>query len=87
MKNLTKKRSVLSFYCNIFGHNYKVTRKVTSHVKEYTCKCCRRELTTNSNGMLTELTPTYREINKILAKIHAHKLRLMKHKVLKTTAA
>lgn len=57
-------------FCNIFGHNYEVTRKVTRHVKEYTCKRCKKELTTNSNGKLTELTPKFREINETLERIY-----------------
>ena len=60
-------------YCNLFGHDYEVTRKVTYHVKEYTCRHCKRELTTNSNGNLIELTPKFREINSILEKIYMRK--------------
>lgn len=47
-----------------------MTKKVTEHVKEYTCKCCKKELTTNANGKLTELTPTFKEINSVLERIH-----------------
>ena len=64
-------------YCDLFGHNYQITKKVTSHVKEYTCKCCKKQLTTNSNGKLTELTPKYQEINSALERIyHSRMLRL-----------
>ena len=41
----------------MFGHDFRVTRNVTLHVKEYTCKNCKKELTTSGNGSLTELTP------------------------------
>ncbi|WP_117584374.1 hypothetical protein [Neotamlana sedimentorum] len=62
--------------CKIFGHHYQVSRDVTCHVKEYTCKNCGKELTTNSNGYLVELTPKYKEINDVLAsmfiKRHGH---------------
>jgi hypothetical protein len=68
MKKATNPTSKL--YCNIFGHNYEVSRKVTRHVKEYTCKHCKKELTTNSNGHLIELTPKFREINAILERIY-----------------
>ncbi len=54
----------------MFGHNYVVTRNVTLHVKEYTCTNCKKELTTNSNGSLTELTPKFKEINDVLERIH-----------------
>ena len=60
----------LKLYCNLFGHQYEVSKKVTSHVKEYTCKCCKRQLTTNSNGNLIELTPKFKEINTLLEDIY-----------------
>lgn len=63
------------YYCSLFGHQYEVTKKVTYHVKEYTCRHCKKELTTNVNGGLIELTPKYREINSILERIHANRLR------------
>lgn len=58
------------FQCKMFGHNFQVTRHVTYHVKEYACKNCNKELTTNSNGSLTELTPKFKEINDVLERIH-----------------
>lgn len=54
----------------MFGHDFHVTRKVTNHVKEYTCKNCQKQLTTNSSGNLTELTPKFKEINDVLERIH-----------------
>ena len=57
-------------YCSIFGHNYQVSKDVTYYVKEYTCTHCKKELTTNSNGNLVELTPKFKEINDILERIH-----------------
>jgi transposase-like protein len=57
-------------YCNLFGHDYQVTKKVTYHVKEYTCSHCKKQLTTNSNGSLIELTPKFQEINAILERIY-----------------
>lgn len=68
-------------YCNVFGHQYDVTKKVTKHVKEYTCKCCKKQLTTNSNGHLTELTPIFREINSLLERIYAHRMMLLNQKI------
>lgn len=80
MKNTTNSSSPLRLYCDLFGHNYAMTKKVTKHVKEYTCKCCKRQLTTNSNGKLTELTPKYQEINTILEKIYTRRMMRLKNK-------
>lgn len=69
-------------YCDFFGHNYNVTKSVTKHVKEYTCKCCKKQLTTDSNGQLTALTPKYQEINEALERIYNNRmLRLKKKRV------
>ena len=79
--------SVSKMYCNVFGHQYDVTKKVTKHVKEYTCKCCKKQLTTNSNGHLTELTPTFIEINSLLERIYTNRMMRLKQKMYATTAA
>ncbi|WP_298901328.1 hypothetical protein [uncultured Psychroserpens sp.] len=81
----TKTSSPLRIYCDIFGHNYEMTKKVTSHVKEYTCKCCKRQLTTNGNGKLTELTPKYKEINAILEQIYTRRMMRLKKKTLSSS--
>lgn len=73
------------FYCDLFGHNYKVTKKVTNHVNEYTCKCCKKQLTTGSNGKLTELTPKHQEINFDLERIYNNKLTRLKQKTLRSS--
>ena len=71
MKKNTQTPSLLpKMYCSLFGHDYEVTKKVTYYVKEYTCSHCKKQLTTNSNGNLIELTPKFREINAILERIH-----------------
>ncbi|WP_372756289.1 hypothetical protein [Mariniflexile sp.] len=81
MKNTASKTTfVPKLYCNIFGHDYHVTKKVTYHVKEYTCSHCKKQLTTNSNGYLTELTPKYKEINAILERIHNTKMERLQSK-------
>lgn len=67
-------------YCSLFGHDYQVTKKVTYHVKEYTCSHCKKQLTTNSNGSLIELTPTFKEINDILEHIHQARMERSKEK-------
>ena len=85
MATTTKPNSFSKMYCNVFGHQYEVSKKVTSHVKEYTCKCCKRELTTNSNGYLTELTPKFKEINSILERIHTTRSMRLKQKSLSSS--
>ncbi len=79
--------SVSKLYCNIFGHQYDVSKLVTKHVKEYTCKCCKKQLTTNGNGKLTELTPKFKEINSTLESIYARRMSRLKQKMYATTAA
>lgn len=80
MKNSTNSQNSLKIICDIIGHKYEVSKKVTSHVKEYTCKCCKKQLTTNSNGHLTELTPKFREINSILEEIYTRRMLRLKGK-------
>lgn len=84
-KAISNTASSLRFYCAIFGHNYEMTKKVTSHVKEYTCTCCNHKLTTSGNGELTELTPKYEEINTILSDIYARRMLRLKSKTLSTS--
>ena len=52
-----------------------VSKYVTFHVKEYKCKNCKEQVTTNGNGNLIELTSKYKEINAELEKIHANRIR------------
>lgn len=63
-----------SIQCKVFGHDVEVTRHITHHVKEYKCKICNKQFTTNSDGKLTELTPKFKEINEVLKRIHDKKL-------------
>lgn len=81
MQKTTNKSTLLPrMYCSIFGHDYKITKRVTYHVKEYTCTHCKKQLTTNSNGELVELTPKYKEINAILERVHNSKVERLKEK-------
>jgi|GEM_PF-286142 len=83
MKTTTSTAGPVSkMYCNVFGHQYDITKKVTKHVKEYTCKCCKKQLTTDGNGHLTELTPTFREINSLLERIHTSRMIRLSQKTL-----
>ena len=63
-----------SIPCLVFGHEYIVTRHVTYHVKEYTCKNCKKQLTTNGNGNLIALTSKFKEINDVLERIHKKRI-------------
>ncbi|WP_298238683.1 hypothetical protein [uncultured Algibacter sp.] len=88
MEKTTQKPTIASkMYCNFFGHDYHVTKKVTQHVKEYQCSHCKKELTTNSNGKLTELTATFKEINDILEFMYRKKLMRMRERMYGTNAA
>jgi len=80
MNKTTNNRNPFRIYCDLFGHNYEVSKKITSHVKEYTCKCCKKELTTNSNGNLIELTPKYKEINNLLEDFYTRRMLYLKNK-------
>lgn len=80
MKKATSKQNALKFVCDLLGHKYKVTQKVTSHVKVYTCSCCNHQLTTDSKGNLTELTPKFQEINKDLERIYRNRMMRSKNK-------
>jgi transposase-like protein len=83
MKKTTAKSAFIpTMYCNLFGHNYQVTKKVTYHVKEYTCSHCKKQLTTNSNGNLIELTPKFKEINTILERIHNKRIERSKENLI-----
>lgn len=79
---MKKPTSIPKFYCTLFGHDYQVSKRVTYHVKEYTCRHCKKELTTNGNGKLTELTPKFKEINNILERIHTSRMERLKKKTL-----
>lgn len=80
MKTTTKPALIPKMYCSLFGHDFQVTKKVTYHVKEYTCSHCKKELTTNSNGSLIELTPKFKEINAILERIYTTRRERSKEK-------
>ena len=83
MRKTTNKPTLIpKMYCNLFGHDYQVTKKVTLHVKEYTCRHCKKELTTNSNGKLIELTPKFKEINAILERIYTSRTERLKKKTI-----
>jgi hypothetical protein len=55
-----------------------VTRQVTYHIKEYTCKNCKKQLTINGHGQLIELSPKFKEINDVLERIHIKRIKKIK---------
>ncbi|MGJ8591612.1 MAG: hypothetical protein ACSHXF_03645 [Aquaticitalea sp.] len=57
-------------YCHVFGHQPVISKKVTLHVNEFQYSKCKFQMTTNSKGELTPLTPNYKEINAVLERIH-----------------
>jgi len=61
---------VKNIYCSIFGHQFVVSKHVTLHVKEYKCKQCNFQMTTDGKGRLTPLTPKFKEINSVLERIY-----------------
>jgi uncharacterized UBP type Zn finger protein len=65
----------------MFGHDYQTSKEVTYHVKEYTCKHCKEQVTTSGNGGLTLLTPKYKEINSVLERIHNRRISKMKQQL------
>lgn len=70
MKNNPNFFSVAKVFCNLFGHNYRVSKNVTNHIHEYRCENCGLEMTDTANGLLERLTPKFKETNDYLAKIH-----------------
>ncbi|MDX1272143.1 hypothetical protein [Bizionia paragorgiae] len=71
MSNLNRKRALVpKMYCRFFGHQYQVSKQVTEFVYEYKCCKCKKEVTTNAKGGLTELTKQSKEINAVLEHIH-----------------
>lgn len=66
-KNTPPKRNLFSaLFCNLFGHHYTVSKKVTEHIKEYKCIHCQKQVTTDVGGNLSVLTPQMRDINSTL---------------------
>jgi len=57
-------------FCNLFGHHYAVSKKVTKHIKEYKCIHCSKQVTTDASGHLSILTPELQAINDTLESIY-----------------
>ncbi len=71
MKPQTSKSfSFAEVFCNIFGHQLKVSKNVTNHIHEYECAKCGIEMTDTANGFIARLTPKFKETNAYLASFH-----------------
>ena len=83
MKKSTSSSSfhISKIYCTLFGHNYKASKQITHYIKEYTCSHCGAQATTNSKGKLELMTPKLKEINDLLASVHAKKIARNKAKI------
>ena len=68
-------------FCHIFGHHYSVSKKVTSHIKEYKCVHCGKQVTTDVTGNLSILTPERREINDTLELLYQKRHRAAQQQV------
>lgn len=69
MKQLNSNRpfSFSGFVCSTFGHHYEISRRVTDHINEYTCKHCGKEVTDTASGGVEILTVKNKQINAVLA--------------------
>jgi len=64
-----------NIYCLLNGHDLKVTKNVTYHIKEYKCKHCKEKFTTSQSGGIILLTSERKNINAILENIHLKKIK------------
>lgn len=62
--------SLAKVFCNIFGHELKVSKNVTNHIHEYECAKCGMEMTDTANGFIARLTPKFKETNEYLKNFH-----------------
>lgn len=58
------------FVCRISGHQYRVSKTITKHIKEYQCKVCGKEITNTSTGGLEVLNLKNRTVNRVLASFY-----------------
>ena len=67
---------ITGIFCNLFGHHFVVSKKVTQHIKEYKCVHCQKQVTTDERGKLSPLTPKLKEINKTLEDMYQRRNRI-----------
>ncbi len=56
--------------CSIFGHHFVISKKITSHIKEYKCVHCCKQVSNDEKGHFTNLTPEVRAFNQELSQFH-----------------
>lgn len=75
-KNMKPKiNSFAKVFCDIFGHELKVSKNVTNHIHEYECEKCGTEMTDTANGFIARLTPKFKETNAYLKNFHERRRR------------
>jgi len=76
MKTTTPKSFSLSgILCGTLGHDYVISRKITTHINEYQCSNCGKEVTDNFSGRLENLTLKTKNVNTSLAMFFEKKMR------------
>ena len=78
-RTFLKPTNMKKVFCNLFGHHYSVSKKVTLHIKEYKCIHCGKQVTTDVSGNLSTLTPELQDINKTLENIYRKRNRAASH--------
>lgn len=74
MKTYTTQTSLgYSVICNLIGHKFRITKKITNHFHEYQCRCCGKQMTEDIKGNLIDLTPELKEINESLQLLFSKK--------------
>lgn len=53
---LVNHTNIQRLLCSITGHKFRLTKKITKHLKHYKCQNCGCQVTTNSTGNLVSLT-------------------------------
>lgn len=59
-----------AWICAVFDHRFKVSQKITDHIKEYKCTRCGEEMTDTAHGIIAKLTPKFRETNEFLSRYY-----------------
>lgn len=67
--------SIARIVCGTLGHDYMTTRQITSHINEYKCAQCGKEVTNTYAGHLEILTQKTKAANNALASFVEKKMR------------
>ena len=68
MKMSTLQQRILSrdYLCTLFGHKFKITKKVNAHFNEYECSVCKIKATNDPKGNKIIMTKQLKDINETL---------------------